>query len=206
MQQQTFDLVLMDLQMPEMGGFEAIQRWRGYETGRNLARVPVIALTAHAMQGDRERCLASGMDGYVSKPIRAEQLTEEIGRLTGVQAPDSLIQKTSSGLNQAALLEQLDGNLDLLAELATMLLQSYPPQLQQIKQALQLQQIEQLQLAAHTLKGSMSVFPMDSANRLIKHIEQLARSNKLAELEPLISELEVEMEKVLPQLQQYLPS
>ena len=206
MQQQGFDLVLMDLQMPEMSGVEAIQRWRNYETGQGLPHLPVIALTAHAMQGDRERCLASGMDGYVSKPIRAEQLTEEIQRLTGVAAPNTFIQKSSSGLNQAALLEQLDGNLDLLAELATMLLQSYPPQLQQIKQALERQQIEQLQLAAHTLKGSMSVFPIDSANSLIKRIEQLARSNKLAELEPLIVELENEMDKVLPQLQQYLPT
>ena len=207
MLQQGFDLVLMDLQMPEMGGVEAIQRWRNYEAGQGLARLPVIALTAHAMQGDRERCLASGMDGYVSKPIRAEQLTEEIQRLTGVlapTAPNPVTAKTSSGLNQAALLEQLDGNLELLAELTSMLLQSYPIQLQQIKQALEHQQTEQLQQAAHTLKGSMSVFPIDSANSLIKRIEQLARGNNLAELEPLIAELENEMEKVLPQLQQCL--
>src|SRR5207253_2280879 len=65
-----FDLVLMDVQMPEMGGFEATGRIRAAErdTGRH---VPIIALTAHAMKGDRERCLAAGMDGYVSKPLQA---------------------------------------------------------------------------------------------------------------------------------------
>lgn len=205
MQQHGFDLVLMDLQMPEMGGIEAVKHWRNHEAGLGLVRLPVIALTAHAMQGDRERCLASGMDGYVSKPIRAEQLAEEIRRLTSVATVDSYPRKLSGGLNLGVLQDQLDGDLDLLAELATMLLQSYPPQLQQIKQALAQQQTEQLQMVAHTLKGSMGVFPIDSANNLITRIEQLARSNKLAELEPLIAELEAEMEHVLPQLQQCLP-
>jgi CheY-like chemotaxis protein len=150
-----------------MGGIEAVKHWRNHEAGLGLVRLPVIALTAHAMQGDRERCLASGMDGYVSKPIRAEQLAEEIRRLTSVATVDSYPRKLSGGLNLGVLQDQLDGDLDLLAELATMLLQSYPPQLQQIKQALAQQQTEQLQMVAHTLKGSMGVFPIDSANNLI---------------------------------------
>jgi CheY-like chemotaxis protein len=76
-EQQPFDVVLMDVQMPEMGGFEATAVIRAAEAdgGRHL---PVIALTAHAMKGDRERCLAAGMDGYVSKPIRSEDLVREI--------------------------------------------------------------------------------------------------------------------------------
>jgi CheY-like chemotaxis protein len=90
---QTFDLVLMDVQMPEMDGFEATAAIREKEK-HNGARVPIIALTAHAMKGDRERCLAAGMDGYLSKPIRSQELDEiletYLARRTGaVQVPET---------------------------------------------------------------------------------------------------------------------
>ena len=75
---QTFDLVLMDIQMPEMSGFEATETIRRQESGSGR-HLPIIALTAHAMDGDRERCLESGMDGYLSKPVRGEELSRVIG-------------------------------------------------------------------------------------------------------------------------------
>lgn len=80
LEQQTFDLVLMDVQMPEMGGFEATIAIRDKEKGtRN--HIPIIAMTAEAMKGDRERCLAAGMDGYAAKPIRPKELFEAIEAL-----------------------------------------------------------------------------------------------------------------------------
>jgi CheY-like chemotaxis protein len=85
LQQENFDVVLMDVQMPEMDGFEATSaiRLREQSTGRHL---PIIAMTAHAMRGDQERCLAAGMDGYISKPIRAEELIALLERFSGVAA------------------------------------------------------------------------------------------------------------------------
>ena len=78
---QKFDLVLMDVQMPEMDGLEATRAIREYE--RNSAsHVPIVALTAHAMKGDRERCLAAGMDAYVTKPIRSKELERVIREST----------------------------------------------------------------------------------------------------------------------------
>jgi len=78
---ESFDLVLMDVQMPNMDGFDATRHIRERAEALKAARVPIIALTAHAMKGDRERCLAAGMDGYVSKPIRVAEITSAIDRV-----------------------------------------------------------------------------------------------------------------------------
>jgi CheY-like chemotaxis protein len=82
-----FDAVLMDVQMPEMDGFDATSRIRASESGGR--RLPIIALTAHAIQGDRERCLAAGMDAYVSKPIRPELLFASLAEVTGSGSRDA---------------------------------------------------------------------------------------------------------------------
>ena len=76
-----FDVVLMDMQMPVMGGIEATQRIRQFETDQGRPRVPIAAMTANAMQGDREACLEAGMDDYLAKPIRADDLAAMLGRL-----------------------------------------------------------------------------------------------------------------------------
>jgi CheY-like chemotaxis protein len=83
---QSFDLVLMDVQMPYMDGFEAAAAVREKEKGGST-HIPIIAMTAHAMTGDRERCLAAGMDGYISKPIRARDLLDVVSRYNPGLAP-----------------------------------------------------------------------------------------------------------------------
>ena len=85
---QAFDVILMDVQMPEMDGFEALAAIRALE-GPGTRRTPVVAVTAHAMAEDRERCLAAGMDGYLPKPLRAGQLFAEIDRVAPVPRPTS---------------------------------------------------------------------------------------------------------------------
>jgi CheY-like chemotaxis protein len=77
----SFDVVFMDVQMPEMDGFEAVAAIRAAEASAQRLRVPIVALTAHAMAGDAERCLAAGMDGYLSKPLRRAALDDELRRL-----------------------------------------------------------------------------------------------------------------------------
>ena len=101
-QAERFDLVLMDVQMPEMDGFEALAVIKSLPTG-GRPRVPIISLTAHAMKGDRERCLAAGFDGYLSKPIRSAELNEAIDALTSrppapddPEEPDDLLERCVS--------------------------------------------------------------------------------------------------------------
>ena len=91
---QRFDVVLLDIQMPLMDGFEVISRIREEEK-QTGAHLPVIAMTAHALTGDRERCLACGMDGYVAKPVRHQELIEAIDQLLGDPLPESLDGKSA---------------------------------------------------------------------------------------------------------------
>jgi len=88
LEQGTYDLVLMDMQMPEMDGFEATAELRKREKQTGL-HIPIVALTAHAMKGDRERCLNAGMDGYLSKPIRAQELYELLDNYIALRAAGS---------------------------------------------------------------------------------------------------------------------
>jgi len=98
LERESFDLVLMDVQMPQMGGFEATARIRAAEegTGRHM---PIIALTAHAMTGDRERCLEAGMDAYVSKPIQEKELRLAIESVLPDHSGDSGIPEDASVLS-----------------------------------------------------------------------------------------------------------
>jgi len=116
--QTSFDLVLMDVQMPEMDGLEATVAIRAREADEPAAshprRIPIIALTAHAMKGDADRCLAAGMDGYVSKPVRGEALQAEIERVLGLVPADGL---AAPPVDLAAFLETVGGDRALLREL-----------------------------------------------------------------------------------------
>ena len=111
---ETFDVVLMDVQMPELDGFETTAAIRERERG-TPRHVPIVALTAHAMKGDAERCLASGMDAYLAKPLQAAELVAAIARL----APDGAI-------DEARLLERVGGDRRALAEVARIFLADAP--------------------------------------------------------------------------------
>jgi CheY-like chemotaxis protein len=175
-----FDVVLMDLQMPEMSGFEATQAIRDREGGRGK-RLPIVALTAHAMQGDRERCLDAGMDGYLSKPIDVDQLiatVESIGGGTSAAlrppARPSSSPPSHAVFDEHAALAHTAGDRRLLKEMVALFRADVPSYLQRIGAALRRRDGEGLRMAAHGLKGALATVGSDRGREIAHDLEQMA--------------------------------
>jgi len=162
-------------------------------------------MTAHAMKGDRERCLAAGMDGYVSKPIRAPELAKAISQVTNPRktekAATSMTKKADSGIDLAALLEGVDGNRRLLRELARLFLADYPRHLAQIKDALRVGDAEALAKTAHTLKGAVGNFGAQKAAAAAQVMEVHGRSGELRAASDAYGTLESELTRLAEELQ-----
>ena len=177
---ETFDLVLMDVQMPEVDGLTATMRIREMEkqTGRH---VPIIAMTAHAMRGDRERCLESGMNDYVSKPISPVTLLETIRRIlspagqrSASEPPSGPSTSTDDDRILAMLLDAFGNDRAFFKEIAEMFISDYPPMLETIQTAIDAGDGELLQRTAHALKGMARNFQIDSAADAALQLETLA--------------------------------
>jgi CheY-like chemotaxis protein len=183
-----FDLVLMDVQMPEMSGLDATAAIRGAEaTGRcftrdDTPRIPIVALTAHAMAGDRENCLAGGMDGYVTKPIHANELFDEIDRAiraTGSSALAHMEKSKPQPYHGDTVLQNVEGDEALLADLIQVFLESSTVEMRSIQTALESRNADQVARAAHALKGSIGVFGPSAALDAITEFENLARAGNI---------------------------
>ena len=176
-QNSRFDLVLMDLQMPEMGGLEATAAIRASESGTSR-HLPIIALTAHAMQGDRERCLAGGMDDYLSKPIDVTQLiatVEQLAEAPGVDSPSAPAPAPLAIFDEQAALASVGRDRDLLAEVAVTFCTSCVDYQKRIEAALEETNAEALRMAAHALKGAIATLGSSAGREAAARLEQLAR-------------------------------
>jgi signal transduction histidine kinase/CheY-like chemotaxis protein/HPt (histidine-containing phosphotransfer) domain-containing protein len=191
------DLVLMDVQMPEMDGFLATAAIRAREAAApGGGRLPIVALTAFAMTGDRERCLAAGMDDYLVKPIRRDQLSAVLARFAGV-APDSAAPAAPPpALDEVAALACAGGDRQLLGELLGIFLADVPRHLQAIGDAVAGEDAGALMRAAHTLSGSLRVFGAATATELVGQLEALGRDGRIEGAAALLGRLESELSRV----------
>jgi signal transduction histidine kinase/CheY-like chemotaxis protein len=172
---ETFDLILMDVQMPEMGGFEATRLIREAET-RTGKHIIIVAMTAHAMKGDREKCLAHGMDDYITKPISANELNEKLNALAQTIPPtdaEDLILKRQS------LLNRVGGDSNLAREIADAFIKESPRLIAQMRAAFEAGDSTALQRSAHAYKGSVSIFSVDRAIYLATELELQASTGSL---------------------------
>jgi PAS domain S-box-containing protein len=192
--QLAYDLVLMDCQMPEMDGFAATAAIRQREASTDQ-HVPIIAMTANAMQGDRERCLAAGMDGYLAKPIAADALYAVVAqwRPKGEAAP---AETQVPPMDLKAALALAEGDRDLLAELMAVLLAECPGQLATLRRALQHGDAHQLERTAHSLKGALGVVGARGAYALAQQLEAKGRANQLEGALSLWQSLDTELARL----------
>jgi CheY-like chemotaxis protein len=217
-ERQHYDVILMDMQMPEMDGLEATRTIRRREAEAGSPRLSIVAMTANAMQGDRELCVAAGMDDYVSKPIRVGELVDALEKIQGHKSGDGAGQDDHDGqapqedgpwetpppagqatgkdgavLDPSALenlLELIGDEPEILAEMIDSYLETAPPLLAQLNQSLASGDAAAFRLAAHTLKSGSADFGATALSKLCEQLEEMGKAGTLAGAEPLVARAE----------------
>ncbi len=205
-----YDLVFMDCQMPELDGYAATRELRGWE--RAERRTWVVAMTANSLAGDREKCLAAGMDDYVSKPVKIEDLQAAIHRFLGLRdiQTEARDHGTAAAIDLNAIesfrvLDDLTGD-DLLVKLINLFLDNTPKVLGEARAALAANATPQLARAAHTLKGSCSNFGAERMRTACQRLEELANRGVLEGAEELLAAVEKEYSYVRVALEHECPT
>jgi len=208
LEQKSFDLVLMDVQMPEMDGFEATKRIRADARWRNL---PIIAMTAHAMKGDRERCVETGMDDYITKPVSVDELQQMVERwLPSLETSDEIAQPPTetiaSNRNRKSsceipidiqrALEQLDGDRELFDMVLATFLDNIPRILSDLQSAISDGNVTQSHLVAHSLKGAASNICAEPTRNVAQRFEQMCQQNSLEGASVMLEELQHHVDRL----------
>ncbi len=197
-----FDVVLMDVQMPILDGLEATARIRQREEGSGL-HIPIIAMTAHAMKGDRERCLAAGMDGYIAKPIRAKELYATVEGMVAEAhglSPQGPEIADGESLDRDHVLESTGGSAETLNELVELFAVECPKLMQRIRDAIAGHSPSELQRAAHTLKSSIQIFGAQRPAEAALRLETMGEKGDLADAQQAWSALAGEIERLMSML------
>lgn len=193
-----FDLVFMDIQMPDLDGLTATRKIRERES-RTASHVPIVAMTAHAMTGDRERCLKAGMDDYMSKPINSVALRRVIAKLMSVGSDmdrsahspmNSRPKQACSGWNRQSVIARVDGDESLLEDLIEIFLKEYPQQLAALREGIVAGDAEIVRITAHTLKGELGYLGLLAAEKQAGTLEVLGAEARLDSALALFTEFE----------------
>jgi signal transduction histidine kinase/DNA-binding response OmpR family regulator len=193
----TFDLVLMDLQMPVMGGLEATAAIRAREA-LSGDHIWIVAMTAHVMPGDKERCLAAGMDGYLGKPIDPKALFAEVEEGLSHPSPAVTPARTKAhAIDHADLLRRLYGDEQLAAEVVKLFVGECPTMVDAVGSALANRDVDEVRRAAHTLKGSASTAAAHGVADAARIVERLAAEGQIDALDEAWAQLSKEASLLL---------
>jgi CheY-like chemotaxis protein/HPt (histidine-containing phosphotransfer) domain-containing protein len=207
-----YDVVLMDCQMPEMDGFEATRRIRLGEAGERHITIPIIAMTARAMQGDRDRCLEAGMNDYLSKPIDSSLLAKALERWLARSAGDSSHKSAGEpegkapGLappgptvpvfDRAALSDRLMGDENLIEKIVGVFLEDIPRQIEALKGHVTGGDTEGVQRQAHTIKGAAANVGGEALRSVAFELEKTSRARDMEQVKTLVPQLEAGFEQL----------
>ena len=210
---QNFDVVLMDIQMPEMDGLQATRAIRDAET-KTGGHTTIVAMTAHAMKGDRERCLEAGMDSYISKPVRAPLLHQTLKEIADKQGGGPIAEaalsdeqadtKDKRRLNWSAGFESVGGDVELLREVMEALVTETCEMLQKLPELIEQGHSEECRRLAHTIKGGFRMLMPCRAHDLAERLELLAKSDDLAEAQAAFADLNAELDLSLAEIDAFV--
>ncbi len=217
---EAFDVVLMDIQMPEMDGFEAARNIRRLP-GTAKSRIPIIAMTAHALKGDAERCLDAGMDDYVSKPIKRNKLIEIVEGVavwsgpTGADAgPDAenrppekgngLPEKAAGPIYDLKEALRFCGEYEMFQDMAGYLVRDGRPFLEEMRTALAGRNAGEMAKAAHRLKGIVGYLGAARTTRAVSRVEKIGRARDLTGADEALAQLDEELAKLELAIQPHL--
>jgi CheY-like chemotaxis protein len=204
---QAFDVVVLDVQMPGMDGFATAATIRESERATGL-HVPIVAMTAYAMKGDRERCLEAGMDAYIAKPIRAREfwsLVESLGITIRTAARVASGGAMREGpFDFAPALARLEGDVELLKEQMQFVVNDAPGLVENVRSAISGRDHAALRLAAHRLKGLVGNFDATEACECATRLEEMGRSGDLVDAEGVCDELDWRVDELVQALARYV--
>ncbi|HEX3353150.1 MAG TPA: response regulator [Terriglobales bacterium] len=189
---QKFDLAFMDVQMPDMDGLAATEAIRQHENGAP-DHLPIFAMTAHAMKGDRERCLQAGMDGYITKPIRFSDIEKTLSGFSSIQSASSPAHPRGLPWRKAEVLDRLGGDEDLLRELCQIFVRESPKHLRKLRQAIDDIDADGVMRAAHSLKGELGYLGAVEASQAAQQLEDMGNQKNLAQASETLIVLEREV-------------
>jgi CheY-like chemotaxis protein len=179
----------MDVQMPEMDGLAATAAIRKSETA-SKTHLPIFAMTAHAMSGDRERCLQSGMDGYITKPVRFSDIEQALSGL--VSPPPKPVE--AAFWNKAEALKRIEGDEELLQEMCRIFLENSPKLLRMLQQAVAAGDADAVMRAAHSIKGESGYLNATGTSNAARQLEEMGRNKDLARASETLAVLERQVE------------
>jgi PAS domain S-box-containing protein len=211
--QKDYDLVLMDCQLPEMDGYEAARRIRQPDTSVRNHDIAIIATTAHALAGDREKCLAAGMNGYISKPLRPEALEQAIEEWTGIMparvdnalVPPSCAPPVAAltAFDRKDLVERLVGNENLARRIIRRFVEDMPRQIALLAQAVDNNDTDAVRLVAHSIKGAAAEVGGLEVREIAWKLERRGHTGDLTDVAATLAELSASFESVRPIMEKF---
>jgi two-component system sensor histidine kinase/response regulator len=191
------DLILMDVEMPEMNGFDATASILEWEQSNHATHVPIVAMTAHALSGDRERCLEAGMDDYLSKPLHADDLRAKLESIVHSEESASGPAEDSPMFNREEALRNVEGDRELLRQLCSIFRDDFPRLLQAVRSAVERRDASYLQRSAHAMKSTLMVLGAKPISSTVFHLETMGRCGELGGVEEVFERLEKQASRLM---------